>query len=84
MTCCTSDAFPSGHWTETAYSVRRDDHGSDIMKAIAQCRKNENRAFIDEELEDGSVVHSFLRRIIHNPVNGKDSGHRQGPCRRLL
>ena len=55
------------------YSMMVDGHGSDIMKAIAQCRKSENRAFIDEELEDGSVVHSFLRRIVHNPVNGKDS-----------
>ena len=55
------------------YSMLKDGHGSDIMKAIAQCRNNENRAFIDEELEDGSIVHSFLRRISHNPVSGKDS-----------
>ena len=55
------------------YSMLVDGHGSDIMKAIAQCRNSDNRAFIDEELEDRSVVHSFLRRIIHNPVNGKDS-----------
>lgn len=55
------------------YSVLKDGHGSDIMKAIAQCRNNENRVFIDEELEDGSIVHSFLRRIVRNPVNGKDS-----------
>jgi diguanylate cyclase (GGDEF)-like protein len=49
------------------------DHGSDIRKAIAQCRTNENRAFIDEELEDGSILHSFMRRIVQNPVNGKES-----------
>ena len=55
------------------YSMLADGHGSDIMKAIVQCRNNENRAFIDEELEDGSVVHSFVRRIVHNPVNGKDA-----------
>ena len=58
---------------ETAYSVRRDDHGSDIMKAIAQCRNNENRAFIDEKLEDGSTVHSFVRWIGTNPVTGAES-----------
>ncbi|MBO4452863.1 MAG: EAL domain-containing protein [Clostridia bacterium] len=58
---------------EQEYSVLKDGHGSDIMKAVEQCRSNENRAFIDEELEDGSVVHSFMRRIVHNPVNGKDS-----------
>lgn len=55
------------------YSMLADGHGSDIMKAIAQCRSNENRAFIDEELEDGSTVHSFLRWIVHNPVSGKDA-----------
>ena len=55
------------------YPVQKDDHGSDIMKAIEQCRTNENRAFIDEELEDGSVLHSFMRRIVQNPVNGKES-----------
>ena len=55
------------------YSMLADGHGSDIMKAIAQCRSSDNRAFIDEELEDRSVVHSFLRRIVQNPVNGKDS-----------
>ncbi|MBR3742041.1 MAG: EAL domain-containing protein [Clostridia bacterium] len=55
------------------YSMLADGHGSDIMKAIAQCRSSVNRAFIDEELEDRSVVHSFLRRIVQNPVNGRDS-----------
>ena len=58
---------------EREYSMLVDGHGSDIMKAIAQCRSSDDRAFIDEELEDRSVVHSFLRRIVHNPVNGKDS-----------
>ena len=55
------------------YPVQKGGHGSDIMKAMEQCRTNENRAFIDEELEDGSVLHSFMRRIVQNPVNGKES-----------
>jgi len=55
------------------YPIQKDDHGSDIRKAIAQCHTNENRAFIDEELEDGSILHSFMRRIVKNPVNGKES-----------
>ena len=55
------------------YPIQKDDHGSDIRKAIAQCRTNENRAFVDEELEDGSILHSFMRRIVQNPVNGKES-----------
>ena len=55
------------------YSIKMDDHGSDIMKSIEQCRSNENRAFIDEKLEDGSTAHSFLRRIGKNPVDGRES-----------
>ena len=55
------------------YPVLKDVHGADIMKAVARCRENENRAFIDEELEDGSISHSFLRRIGRNPVSGGES-----------
>ena len=55
------------------YPIQNEGHGSDIMKAMEQCRTNENRAFIDEELEDGSVLHSFMRRIVQNQVNGKES-----------
>ena len=55
------------------YSIVKDDHGSSIMDAVEQCRSNENRAFIDEELEDGSTAHSFLRRIARNPITGKES-----------
>ena len=58
---------------DTEYSVMKDGHGSDIMKAVDQCRNGENRAFIDEELEDGSVVHSFMRWIGTNPVDGTES-----------
>ena len=58
---------------DAEFSIVKDGHGSDIMKAIEQCRSNENRAFIDEELEDGSILHSFLRRIVRNPVNGRES-----------
>ena len=58
---------------DTEYSIVKDGHGSDIMKAIEQCRSNENRAFIDEELEDGSILHSFLRRIVRNPISGRES-----------
>ena len=52
------------------YLIQEDDHGSNILKAVEQCRTNNNRAFIDEEMDDGSIVHSFVRRIGENPVNG--------------
>ena len=58
---------------DTEYSIVTDDHGSDITRAVEQCRSKENRAFIDEKLEDGSTAHSFLRRIGRNPVSGRES-----------
>ena len=58
---------------EQEYSIVNDGHGSSILDAVEQCRTNNNRAFIDEEMSDGSTVHSFVRRIARNPVNGKES-----------
>lgn len=59
--------------SDMEYSINVDDHGFSIMDAVERCRSNENRAFIDEELEDGSIAHSFLRRIGTNPMSGKES-----------
>ena len=58
---------------EREYSVQKDNHGNDIMRAVAQCRKNKNRTFVDEKLPDGTTVRSFLRWIDRNPVNGRDA-----------
>ncbi len=58
---------------EREYSVVEDDHGLSIRKAIEQCRNNDNRSFFDEVLEDGSVIHSFLRGIKKNPVDGSEA-----------
>ena len=44
--------------------------GSGFMRALRECRQNRDRAFIDEAIEDGTVVHSFVRRIYTNPVTG--------------
>ena len=44
---------------------------SPFMDHIAQsCNDQETRAFYNEKMRDGSVVHSFARRIGTNPVNG--------------
>ena len=43
------------------------------MKAIEQSKDNNNRAFVDEKMRDGSVVRSFVRVIGKNPVNGRES-----------
>lgn len=55
------------------YSVSTEGHDSKLMKAVEQCRNSDSRAFIDEKLSDGSTVHSFMRWIGRNPVNGNDS-----------
>lgn len=51
----------------------KDGFDPGFMKAVEQCRNTGNRTFVDEELDDGSVVHSFVRRIGTNPVNGRES-----------
>lgn len=42
--------------------------GSAFMKLVRQCCNSENRAFFDEQLQDGSTVHSFARKLSINPV----------------
>ena len=58
---------------DVEYSALKDGHGSSILSAARQCRANGNRAFFDEEMRDGSIVHSFVRIIAENPVNGMES-----------
>ena len=55
------------------YAVPAAGPGSGFMKAIRQCSGSGNRAFVDEEVDDGSTVRSFVRKIGKNPVNGKES-----------
>ena len=44
--------------------------GAYFMKMLRNCCNTESRAFFDEELHDGSVVHFFARKISVNPVTG--------------
>ena len=58
------------------YSDRRDytqsaiKRGANFENVVMQCCKIGNRAFFDEKMPDGSVVHAFARRINNNPVTG--------------
>ncbi|MCR5087929.1 MAG: bifunctional diguanylate cyclase/phosphodiesterase [Oscillospiraceae bacterium] len=45
--------------------------GSSFMTCVKQCCHSGNRAFLNEQMPDGSTVHSFVRRIAVNPVTGK-------------
>ena len=58
---------------DKVYPVPKEGPGSTFMKAIEQCRNNGRRAFVDEEIEDGSVVHSFVRKIAENQVTGMEA-----------
>jgi hypothetical protein len=40
------------------------------MKKVKQTRDQGDRVFVEETISDGSVVHSFVRRISTNPVTG--------------
>ena len=55
------------------YTVPPDGPGSGFMKAIEQSKGNNNRAFVDEKMRDGSIARSFVRVIGKNPVNGRES-----------
>ena len=58
--------------TETVeYAVPQKGPGSVFMKKVGQCRTNGDRVFIEEKHADGTIVHSFARRIGVNPVTGK-------------
>ena len=42
-----------------------------MKNVVEKCTEQGNRAFYDEKMRDGSVVHSFARRIAANPVSGE-------------
>ena len=55
------------------YTVPLEGPGSGFMKAIEHSKDNNNRAFVDEKMQDGSTARSFVRVIGKNPVNGSES-----------
>ncbi len=44
--------------------------GSAFMALVRSCCRDGNRAYFDEQMPDGSIVHSFARKIGTNPVTG--------------
>ena len=47
--------------------------GAFMYNVVKTCCEQGTRAFYDEQMPDGTVVHSFARRIGVNPVNGNVS-----------
>ena len=55
------------------YPIPQEGPGSNFMKAIEKSKDDNNRAFVDEKMHDGTAVRSFVRIIGKNPVNGRES-----------
>ena len=45
-------------------------HGAAFMGAVLRCSRDGNRAVIDEPIDDGTTIHTFIRRVAVNPVKG--------------
>ena len=52
------------------YATPTSGNGSGYMRSILEILNNMDREFIDEPADDGSVIHSFSRKIYTNPVTG--------------
>ena len=59
--------------TTAGYPVAPFGPGSGFMQMVRQCCSKGNRAFFDETMPDGSIIHSFARRVGTNPVTGKSA-----------
>ena len=49
------------------------NRGSEFVSAMETCRKEGSRMFLDEKLDDGSVIHLMIKKLTDNPVNGISS-----------
>ncbi len=52
------------------YTDTPSGSASSFINILKQCCSTGNRAFFDESMPDGSIVHFFARRIGVNPVSG--------------
>ena len=57
------DAMPHGEAAPIA-------EGSAFLQLIENCCGSKDRAFFDERMPDGTVIHSFVQRVCDNPVTG--------------
>lgn len=42
-----------------------------FMEMVRECCRDVNRAFCDQQMPDGSVIHAVVRRLTQNPVTGR-------------
>ena len=55
---------------EDMADVARKNTGSGFASALRRCSEGEHKVFLSETMEDGSTVHSMIKRIAENPVTG--------------
>ena len=55
------------------YDTPEEGPGAVLMEKVKQTREQASRIFVEEKVADGSIVHSFIRRIGVNPVTGETS-----------
>ena len=54
----------------TAFSSNPDGPGAAFMTRVRECCETGNRVFSDELMPDGTMIHSFARRVGENPITG--------------
>lgn len=52
------------------YGVTPKGPGYPFVLMLRQCCKDGGRTVFDEKMPDGTIVHSFMRRVAENPVTG--------------
>ena len=57
-----------GEWNPFAVSENRQ--GGAILKAAHDCGADKNKTLVDETLDNGSIVQSFVKHLADNPVTG--------------
>ncbi|MBQ1506877.1 MAG: GGDEF and EAL domain-containing protein [Ruminococcus sp.] len=52
------------------YSQVENEAGSEFIKYLRECGENGGRVIVDEEMPDGTINHSVIKRLAVNPLNG--------------
>ena len=60
----------SGREPEGDYRESENIKDGGFVRALRQCAKDGKRTYIDEEMPDGSTIHTFIRPVAENPVTG--------------
>ena len=53
------------------YDETPDGFGSGFLQYLRDCGRDGNKLLLNEKLQNGSTVHSFIKRVAVNPVTGR-------------